>query len=174
MLHAKTAVADGRWARIGSSNLNLASWLGNYELDVAVEDVRFAEAMQDMYEEDLGNATEIVLDTRSRVRSTVARPRRGTGRMSGSISRAAAGALRLGASVSAAIGATRVLGPAEAGFMSKAGVVFVVLAVVGILWPIVLALPLVLLSLWVGLALILRARGLRAADRQLEERTMTR
>jgi cardiolipin synthase A/B len=27
MLHAKTAVADGRWARVGSSNLNVASWM---------------------------------------------------------------------------------------------------------------------------------------------------
>ena len=26
MLHAKTAVADGQWARVGSTNLNLASW----------------------------------------------------------------------------------------------------------------------------------------------------
>ena len=171
MLHAKTAVADGRWARIGSSNLNVASWLGNYELDVAVEDVRFAEAMQNMYEEDLSNATEIVLDARSRVRSAVPRPLRGTGRMGGSVSRAAAGALRMGASVSAAIGTTRVLGPAEAGFLAKAGTAFVVLAVVGILWPIVLALPVVLLSLWVGLTLILRARGLRAASGKLEEPT---
>ncbi|HET7360218.1 MAG TPA: phospholipase D-like domain-containing protein, partial [Rhodanobacteraceae bacterium] len=38
MLHAKTAVADGQWARVGSSNLNIASWLGNHEIDVAVED----------------------------------------------------------------------------------------------------------------------------------------
>ena len=42
MLHAKTAVADGRWARVGSTNLNLASWIGNYELDVVVEDEGFA------------------------------------------------------------------------------------------------------------------------------------
>ena len=45
MLHAKTAVADGRWARVGSSNLNIASWLGNYELDVVVENEPFAAAM---------------------------------------------------------------------------------------------------------------------------------
>jgi cardiolipin synthase len=43
MLHAKTAVADGRWARIGSSHLNISSWLGNYELDVAVEDEAFGK-----------------------------------------------------------------------------------------------------------------------------------
>ena len=42
MLHAKTAVADGRWARVGSSNLNLASWIGNRELDVMVDDEPFA------------------------------------------------------------------------------------------------------------------------------------
>ena len=38
MIHAKTAVADGRWARVGSTNLNVASWIGNRELDVVVED----------------------------------------------------------------------------------------------------------------------------------------
>ena len=32
----------GLWARVGSTNLNLASWLTNYELDVAVEDRAFA------------------------------------------------------------------------------------------------------------------------------------
>src|SRR5256886_16865165 len=36
MLHAKTLVADRRWARVGSSNLNGSSLLTNYELDVAV------------------------------------------------------------------------------------------------------------------------------------------
>ena len=45
MLHAKTAVADRRWSRVGSTNLNLVSWMSNYELDVAIEDVDFAEAM---------------------------------------------------------------------------------------------------------------------------------
>jgi phosphatidylserine/phosphatidylglycerophosphate/cardiolipin synthase-like enzyme len=38
MVHAKTAVADGRWARIGSTNLNISSWIGNWELDVVIED----------------------------------------------------------------------------------------------------------------------------------------
>ena len=61
MLHAKTAVADSRWARVGSSNLNLSSWIGNCELDVAIEDEAFAQRMEAQYETDLGNATEIVL-----------------------------------------------------------------------------------------------------------------
>ncbi|HEX8852216.1 MAG TPA: phospholipase D-like domain-containing protein, partial [Pyrinomonadaceae bacterium] len=70
MLHAKTAVADGRWARVGSTNLNLASWIGNYELDVAVEDERFAREMEEMYEQDLEHSTEIVISRRRRVRPT--------------------------------------------------------------------------------------------------------
>ena len=69
MVHAKTAVADRRWARVGSTNLNLASWIGNYELDVAIEDVAVARQMADMYESDLQRATEIVLDRRRRVRT---------------------------------------------------------------------------------------------------------
>ena len=49
MLHAKTAVADGRWARVGSTNLNPSSWLGNWELDVSIEDETFARQMEAMY-----------------------------------------------------------------------------------------------------------------------------
>src|SRR4029079_7715691 len=61
MLHAKTAVADARWARVGSTNLNLASWVGNWELDVIVEDESFARQMEDAYLDDLLHSTEIVL-----------------------------------------------------------------------------------------------------------------
>ena len=164
MLHAKTAVADGRWARVGSSNLNLASWLGNYELDVAVEDAPFAACMQAMYEEDLGNATEIVLDAR-RVSATVPRshahPRRG----GGSVARAAAGALRIGNAVGAAIGNRRVLGAAESGIMAGAGAGLLALAVLGIVVPLLVAIPLVLIALWSGIALLLRAHQLRRAGR---------
>ena len=64
MLHAKTAVADGQWARVGSSNLNISSWLGNCEVDIAVEDAGFASLLAAQYELDLQNATEIVLAPR--------------------------------------------------------------------------------------------------------------
>ena len=170
MLHAKTAVADARWARIGSSNLNIASWLGNYELDVAVEDERFAAAMQSMYEDDLRNATEIVMDERSRVRATTVKPRHRRGRTAGSMGRAAAGALRIGTSVGAAIGARRALGLAEAGLMAKAGVALIVLAALGTLWPLLFALPLVIFCAWAGVTLMVRARELRVAGRRRDAR----
>ena len=44
MIHAKTAVADGRWARVGSTNANITSWFGNWELDVAIEDAGIRRA----------------------------------------------------------------------------------------------------------------------------------
>ena len=73
MLHAKTAVADGHWARVGSTNLNIASWIGNWELDVAIEDSYFAEAMESMYLEDLAQSTEVVLDVKHRPQSVTPR-----------------------------------------------------------------------------------------------------
>ncbi|MEJ7713344.1 MAG: phospholipase D-like domain-containing protein [Pyrinomonadaceae bacterium] len=69
MLHAKTAVADGKWVRVGSTNLNIASWLGNCELDAVVEDESFARQMEEMYLQDLSNATEIVLNARHKMRA---------------------------------------------------------------------------------------------------------
>jgi hypothetical protein len=93
MIHAKTAVVDGKWARVGSTNLNVASWMGNWELDVTVEDERFARAMEEMYCRDLENSTEIVLSERRRVRPIkrdgAKRKRRRRTSRKGSASRAA-------------------------------------------------------------------------------------
>ena len=76
MLHAKTAVADGRWARVGSTNLNIASWFGNCELDAVIEDEQFAQQMEQMYLDDLANATEVVLDARRKLRAPGRPPHR--------------------------------------------------------------------------------------------------
>jgi cardiolipin synthase A/B len=165
MLHAKTAVADGRWARVGSTNLNLSSWIGNWELDVAVEDEAFAASMQAMYLEDLAHATEIVLGERRRVHTTVppeprpAGERRGTG----SAGRLAAGAISVSSAIGAAITNRRVLGPAEAKVMAIAGVVL--LAVVGLvaLWPVLLVIPFTVLGLWMSMALLIKAYQLHRA-----------
>ena len=61
MVHAKTAVADRRFVRIGSTNLNLSSWVGNWELDVVIEDAGVAARMEEIYDRDLRNATEVVI-----------------------------------------------------------------------------------------------------------------
>ena len=61
MLHAKTQVADGRWSRIGSSNLNAASLLGNYELDILIDDHDITEALENQFRRDISHSAEIVL-----------------------------------------------------------------------------------------------------------------
>lgn len=153
MIHAKTAVADGRWARVGSSNLNVASFIGNYELDVAIEDASVARVMEEAYLRDLANSTEIVLSHR-RVRPRVPRGPampRGSGRPP-------VGAVRFANAVGAAAASgTRALGAVEGGIeLALAGILFA-LAVVAVLWPAMVAYPLALLGVWLAIALLLRA-----------------
>ena len=164
MLHAKTAVADAQWARVGSSNLNLASWLGNSELDVAIEDVEFAVQMQAQYESDLDNATEIVLAPRRYRRGRRiqgerhhAGPRHGRG----SGSRAAAGAMRLAHTVGAALTNRRVLGHAESAPLIWGALGLAAAGMLGLLWPRVLGWPLAVVSLWMALSLGARWIGMR-------------
>ncbi len=156
MLHAKTAVADGRWARVGSTNLNLQSWIGNWELDVAVEDEGFAAQMEDMYLDDLGRATEITLTRRARVVRAAKVPR-SPARRPGSAGRAAAGAVSIGSAVGAAMTGRRVLGPAEARIMGTAGVALLALGLVALLWPRIVAVPLAVLAIWLAMSLLFRA-----------------
>lgn len=61
MLHAKSAVTDGRWTRIGSTNLNWSSLLGNWELDVVIEDAEISNQMEHAYRRDLDLSAEVTL-----------------------------------------------------------------------------------------------------------------
>ncbi len=164
MLHAKTAVVDGRWARVGSTNLNIQSWLGNYELDVAIENDDIAHELEAHYLDDLANATEIVLSRGARVQ-----PITPTGRHwwrvggAGSSGRAAASAMRVANSVGSAITSRRVLGPAESQLMMSIGVALVVIAALGIVFPRLLAIPFAVVSAWLGIAALIRALRLRKA-----------
>jgi cardiolipin synthase len=165
MMHAKTAVADSRWSRVGSSNLNIASWMGNYELDVAIDDASFGKQMAEMFLQDLENATEIVINPRNRVRPNARARHRikwKAMRAGGSASRAAASALRIGNSVSAALTNRRILGAAEAGIMAKVGGVLLALAIVGVIWPAIVAVPFGIVAGWIGVALLSRAARLRS------------
>lgn len=165
MMHAKAAVADSRWSRVGSTNLNLASWVGNWELDVAVEDERFARVMEDAYLADLAGATEVVLAGR-RVRPRVGEVARRSGRSgAGSVGRVAAGAIGLGSTVGAAIADRRVLGPAEARLLGTVGLLLLALSIVAVLWPRLVVVPFAVVGVWVALALLARAWRLRARHR---------
>ncbi len=64
MVHAKTLVADRRWARVGSSNLNVSSLFGNYELDVLADNRQAAEVLAAQFRRDLLMSREVVLEPR--------------------------------------------------------------------------------------------------------------
>jgi cardiolipin synthase A/B len=175
MIHAKTAVADGRWARIGSTNLNPASWVSNWELDVVIEDQRIGEEMERMFLDDLENATEIVLTERQRL-APVSKPKRSPGRRrlrkrigGGSSSRAAAGAIQIGRTVGAAITNRRALGPAEARIMGAAGLLLVAASAMAVLCPRVVSWPLAVIGVWVAVSAFIRAFHLRR-EGQRDER----
>ncbi|HBA53114.1 phospholipase D-like domain-containing protein [Syntrophorhabdus aromaticivorans] len=173
MIHAKTAVADSYWARVGSTNLNLASWIGNYELDVVVEDEGFARKMEEMYLGDIKNATEIVLGARHRMRPVDRNHRRpaypvGSGR--GSVGRVGVGAIRIGNALGAAIANRRVLGPAEARVTSLGGIALVVLACLAVFFPRWVTIPIAIISGWFGLTLLIKAWRLhRMRLREIEK-----
>lgn len=167
MMHAKTAVADGRIARVGSSNLNYASWLGNWEMDVIVEDESFGHAIFEQYLEDLQNSTEIVLNLRKRIRpaAEVSRKKiRGENR--GSAGRVAAGAIRIGNTVGAAIANRRALGPAEARVMFMAGLLLALLAILTFILPQLIAFPLAIISIWVAVVLLYKSWKLRKSQNE--------
>ncbi len=174
MIHAKTAVADGVWARIGSTNLNLVSWINNWELDVVIEDSRIGEQMEQMFLEDLENATEIVLTVKRRLaaaskQSRRLKPNRIRERIGGgSSSRAAAGAVQIGRTVGAAITNRRVLGPAEARVMGGAGLLLLIASVIAILWPAIISWPLAFIGVWVAISTLVRALHLHREGKRDE------
>lgn len=181
MIHAKTAVADGFWSRVGSSNLNLASLLGNWELDVAVTDVPFAREMEALFERDLESSVEVTLVNSSRVAGIGIKERRAVERVLApdmedtlSATRTAAreararsfrgsqvsrfmGRLARAATVLArALVGQRTVGREDTGWVTVWAAILLTVGVVGFLFPRVTAWPMALLSLLLGLAAIVR------------------
>lgn len=61
MLHAKTLSVDGRFVRVGSSNLNSSSLLANWELDLFIDDRGIASEHDRRFAEDLHRSREMQL-----------------------------------------------------------------------------------------------------------------
>jgi cardiolipin synthase len=62
VLHAKTAVIDGHWSTVGSTNMDTRSFLHNSELNVIVIDNAFGRAMEAAFAEDLQDSDEVLLE----------------------------------------------------------------------------------------------------------------
>lgn len=63
LLHAKTAVIDGVWATIGSSNLDLRSFLHNDELNVVILGRQFGAEMEALFARDVEQSRELDLES---------------------------------------------------------------------------------------------------------------
>ncbi len=62
MLHAKTAVIDGAWSTIGSTNMDLWSFLRNDEVNAIILGIDFATDMEAMFEKDIAESNQIHLE----------------------------------------------------------------------------------------------------------------
>jgi cardiolipin synthase len=171
MLHSKTAVVDDRWSRVGSTNLNLTSWLGNYEMDVVIEDRHFAHHMKEMYVDDLEKSTEIVLTERARVRPKGSpRPQRhGQGAARRSAGRAATGVVAMGKTAGTAIARSRLLGRAEAPIMAAGGLVLLCVCVLAVFFPRAISIVVAVCCGWMALVLLLKSFRIRRSGRFDEE-----
>ncbi|MFP5307803.1 MAG: phospholipase D-like domain-containing protein, partial [Gammaproteobacteria bacterium] len=63
MLHAKTLVIDGRWAAVGTANLDYRSLHLNYELVVATDDAGLCARLQRQFDEDAAESVRIAVQT---------------------------------------------------------------------------------------------------------------
>jgi cardiolipin synthase A/B len=157
MVHAKTAVFDGRFSRIGSTNLNIASWFGNYELDVLIEDDDFGRQMQAMFLEDLQNSTEIVLADTIKMRRRLRKKAKRSKKSGGSVRKATAGAINAATSIGSAIAKQARLGAAEARLLFILGAVLLGYALALIFFPRIASIPLVLILLLLAFSTLFKA-----------------
>lgn len=185
MIHAKTAVADGVWTRVGSSNLNLASLMSNWELDLAILDLSVGRVMEDLFVQDLASAVEIRLPPpeaergrRTLVRKSInespvrspessvgaarearRRARRGSpiGRVLGRISRASI-------VLSRSLLGQRNVALEDRGWIVAIAVLLLALSLVGFIFPRLFAWPAAFGVFWVGIASIYRAFSRSQSD----------
>jgi phosphatidylserine/phosphatidylglycerophosphate/cardiolipin synthase-like enzyme len=176
MLHAKAAVADGLWTRVGSTNLNIGSWLNNWEMDVSIEDPGIARGMEEHFEADLQNADEIV-----RSAGAIApRTRPGNGRRprykpttggagptgQGSSGQLLRGVGNLGSAVGAAVAGTRPLESFEFRPLLTFGAGLLLVAAIGFWKPFIVIWPICALLVVLGLQMISRGIQARSGFRQ--------
>ncbi len=157
MIHAKTAVFDGKFSRVGSTNLNVASWFGNYELDVLVEDENFGEQMQKMFLTDLGNSTEIVLADTQNVKVKKQKSNNAKGASGGSVRKATAGALSAATSIGSAITQKTPLGAAESRLLFLVGGALLALALIFVFFPRFASIPLIIILLLLAFPTLAKA-----------------
>ncbi len=190
MIHAKTSVSDGIWSRVGSSNLNAYSLLGNWEIDVGVLDEGLASQMEGLFLADLASSQEILLPGRTpppvlgrydglgraRLPATSLDPEGGLQerieqwrRSGGATGWTLADLVRAGSAFGDAIAGHRVLGREDRTVLGTVAVLVLVVAVLAGFFPYVVGWALAVLSGWFGIVLAVRA-AIQARRARREER----
>jgi len=62
LMHAKTALIDGVWSTVGSTNLDWRSFLHNEEVNAVVLGTEFGDRMRAAFESDIANSEQITLE----------------------------------------------------------------------------------------------------------------
>jgi len=62
LLHAKTALIDGVWSTVGSTNLDWRSFLNNQEINAVVLGANFGAQMQTLFDKDLKSSKLVTLE----------------------------------------------------------------------------------------------------------------
>jgi cardiolipin synthase len=180
MIHAKSSVADGLWCRVGSSNLNAWSLLGNWEIDVGVLDASLAGQLEGIFLADLASSSEIVLPGRhpphrvvqpeplptlQGLPTTPLEPEgKLTERLEAMMDRETvlrpwrlAQLVRAGVSFSDALAGHRTLGPEDRTILGTVAIIAISSAVVVGFFPYVFGWALALVLAWLGIVMGFRA-----------------
>ncbi len=173
MIHAKTAVVDDYWSRVGSSNLNAASLLGNWELDAGVVDRDLAGQVAGLFMADLASAVEILLPSDFQTRELEEAAGRGISTLEEAPDLAArwrgwarsatgrqtltlADLVRAGSTLGDAIAGHRVVGREDRAVLAALTVALLTGATLAIFLPRTAAWTLAALMAWLGGVLALR------------------
>lgn len=194
MMHAKTSVSDGIWCRVGSSNLNTASLIGNWELDVGVLDRGLAAQLEGLFLADLASSREIVLPRRRAAapRESGAEPSPAAGADARPLRQVSldpegplherldlirssrgklgmAGLVRAGSAFGGALAGNRTLGREDRTVLGTVAVAFLVLGAVAFFLPTLVGWAFAAVALWFGAVAGIRAfaqaRRARAEER---------
>ena len=160
MLHAKTALIDGQWARVGSTNLNLSSWYINRELDISIEDPYTVYQLERCFINDLNQATEVILDEQHHTQLQQKRAKRFQGyqarhknQMKGMMRQV----MQLSHAFDTHLSGTRLVAPSEAWAYLTIGIVILLFALAIWFVPQIIVYPLLILMLIGGGGITLQA-----------------
>ena len=198
MIHAKTSVADGVWSRVGSSNLNNASLLGNFEIDVSVLDHSLAQQLEGLFLADMASSVEIVLPRhhmslfrateRARLDDEPGPPqallepvgrhspqpgpvRKPGGKRGKGTGWKLANLIRAGATLGSAIAGQRSLGPEDRSLLGAVTLLFGGVALAAASYPAVVGWIIAVIAGWFGVVTGVRA-FLQSRSARLEERKL--